>query len=95
MLDKASRNESAFRGTISAGGGISSCRCDLTLSGLTVSGNKVNESQCDGGGISARGGRFYMQDTIVQKNEAADNAGGILLGSMNDNTIEEPIELLF
>ena len=31
--------------TISAGGGISSCRCDLKLSGLTVSGNKVNESQ--------------------------------------------------
>lgn len=89
-----SDNTACYAGdqTISAGGGISSCRCDLTLSGLTVSGNKVNESQCDGGGISARGGRFYMQDTIVQKNEAADNAGGILLGSMNDNTIEEPIE---
>ncbi len=89
-----SDNTACYAGdqTISAGGGISSCRCDLTLNGLTVSGNKVNESQCDGGGISARGGRFYMQDTIVQKNEAADNAGGILLGSMNDNTIEEPIE---
>ena len=78
--------------TISAGGGISSCRCDLTLNGLTVSGNKVNESQCDGGGISARGGKFYMENTTVQKNEAADNAGGILLGAVIESTVEEPIQ---
>ena len=78
--------------TISAGGGISSCRCDLTLNGLTVSGNKVNESQCDGGGISARGGKFYMENTTVQKNEAADNAGGILLGAVIEPTVKEPIQ---
>ena len=78
--------------TISAGGGISSCRCDLTLNGLTVSGNKVNESQCDGGGISARGGKFYMENTTVQKNEAADNAGGILLGAVIEPAVEEPIQ---
>ena len=78
--------------TISAGGGISSCRCDLKLSGLTVSGNKVNESQCDGGGISARGGKFYMENTTVQKNEAADNAGGILLGAVIERTVKEPIQ---
>ena len=78
--------------TISAGGGISSCRCDLKLSGLTVSGNKVNESQCDGGGISARGGEFHMEDTTVQKNEAADLAGGILLGAVIEPAVKEPIQ---
>lgn len=77
---------------ISAGGGISSCRCDLTLNKLTVSNNKADKTGCDGGGISARGGKFYMQNTVVEGNEAEDNAGGILLGSMYDNTIEEPIE---
>lgn len=91
---KISNNTACASGdqTISAGGGISSCRCDLTLSGLTVSGNKVNESQCDGGGISARGGKFYMEDTTVQKNEAADNAGGILLGAVIEPTVKEPIQ---
>ena len=91
---KISNNTACASGdqTISAGGGISSCRCDLTLSGLTVSGNKVNESQCDGGGISARGGKFYMEDTTVQKNEAADNAGGILLGAVIEPTVKESIQ---
>ena len=91
---EVSDNTACYAGdqTISAGGGISSCRCDLTLNGLTVSGNEAAEFGCDGGGISARGGKFYMQNTVVQQNEAEDCAGGILLGPMYDRSIEEPIE---
>ena len=91
---KVSNNTACYAGdaVTSAGGGISSCRCDLTLNGLTVSGNKAAEFGCDGGGITARGGKFYMQNTVVKDNEADDNAGGILLGPMYDKTIEEPIE---
>ena len=91
---EVSNNTACYAGdaVTSAGGGISSCRCDLTLNGLTVSGNKAAEFGCDGGGITARGGKFYMQNTVVKDNEADDNAGGILLGPMYDKTIEEPIE---
>ena len=91
---EVSNNTACYAGdaVTSAGGGISSCRCDLTLSRLTVSGNEAAKFGCDGGGISARGGKFYMQNTVVQENKAEDNAGGILLGSMYDKTIEEPIE---
>lgn len=68
------------------GGGICAVgkKSDVTLDGVTVTGNKATYSKKGtGAGIEAQGGSLTVKDSTISNNEAQGNGGGIFSAEGN------------
>lgn len=72
------------------GGGICAVgkKSDVTLDGVTVTGNKATYSKKGtGAGIEAQGGSLTVKDSTISNNEAQGNGGGIFSAEGNELNI--------
>lgn len=75
--------ELSYSGLGNGGGGICAVgkESDVTLDGVTVTGNKATSNNSAhlgaGGGIEAQGGSLTVKNSTISNNEARGNGGGI------------------
>ena len=81
-----SKNEISSEALGNGGGGICAVgkKSDVTLDGVTVTGNKATYSKKGtGAGIEAQGGSLTVKDSTISNNEAQGNGGGIFSAEGN------------
>ena len=81
-----SKNEISSEALGNGGGGICAVgkKSDVTLDGVTVTGNKATSSKKGtGAGIEAQGGSLTVKDSTISNNEAQGNGGGIFSAEGN------------
>ena len=81
--------ELSYSGLGNGGGGICAVgkESDVTLDGVTVTGNKATSNNSAhlgaGGGIEAQGGSLTVKDSTISDNNARGNGGGIFSAEGN------------
>lgn len=81
-----SKDEISSEALGNGGGGICAVgkKSDVTLDGVTVTGNKATYSKKGtGAGIEAQGGSLTVKDSTISNNEAQGNGGGIFSAEGN------------
>lgn len=81
-----SKDEISSEALGNGGGGICAVgkKSDVTLDGVTVTGNKATSSKKGtGAGIEAQGGSLTVKDSTISNNEAQGNGGGIFSAEGN------------
>lgn len=81
-----SKDEISSEALGNGGGGICAVgkESDVTLDGVTVTGNKATYSKKGtGAGIEAQGGSLTVKDSTISNNEAQGNGGGIFSAEGN------------
>lgn len=85
-----SKDEISSESLGNGGGGICAVgkKSDVTLDGVTVTGNKATSSKKGtGAGIEAQGGTLTVKDSTISNNEAQGNGGGIFSAEGNELTV--------
>ena len=85
-----SKDEISSEALGNGGGGICAVgkKSDVTLDGVTVTGNKATYSKKGtGAGIEAQGGSLTVKDSTISNNEAQGNGGGIFSAEGNELNI--------
>ena len=85
-----SKDEISSESLGNGGGGICAVgkKSDVTLDGVTVTGNKATSSKKGtGAGIEAQGGTLTVKDSTISNNEAQGNGGGIFSAEGNELNI--------
>lgn len=85
-----SKDEISSESLGNGGGGICAVgkKTDVTLDGVTVTGNKATFSKKGtGAGIEAQGGTLTVKDSTISNNEAQGNGGGIFSAEGNELTV--------
>ena len=85
-----SKDEISSESLGNGGGGICAVgkKSDVTLDGVTVTGNKATFSKKGtGAGIEAQGGTLTVKDSTISNNEAQGNGGGIFSAEGNELTV--------
>ena len=84
-----SKDEISSESLGNGGGGICAVgkKSDVTLDGVTVTGNKATSNASahlgSGGGIEAQGGTLTVKNSTISNNEARGNGGGIFSAEGN------------
>lgn len=85
-----SKDEISSEALGNGGGGICAVgkKSDVTLDGVTVTGNKATYSKKGtGAGFEAQGGSLTVKDSTISNNEAQGNGGGIFSAEGNELNI--------